>query len=436
MSDVTLEPIRRPFAATITPPGSKSLTNRALVLASLAAGPCDISNVLVADDTHVMLESLAQLRFRVEVDREAGSARVHGRGGRIDTGAADLFCGNSGTTIRFLTALCALGSGRFTLDGIARMRQRPIGVLSALLTTLGARISHPGADGFPPVRLDADGLAGGTIRYGSEVSSQYLSAILMVAPYARAGVRVELGADQTSWPYVAMTLSLMARFGITPELVLDSATGHPTTIVVPRGTYGPTAYAVEPDASSASYFLAAAAINPGAKVTVEGLGAASLQGDVKVAGVLQRMGADVVLGRDVITVTGPPTLTGIDVDLAGMPDMAQTLAVVSAFAVGRSTLRGLHTLRVKETDRIAALSHELRKLGATVGVDGDTVTVTPPAPGRLAPASIDTYDDHRMAMSFAVAGTRARGITIRDVECVGKTYPRFFEDLRTVITTG
>ena len=436
MSDVTLEPIRRPFAATITPPGSKSLTNRALVLAALAAGACDVSNILVADDTAVMLESLQQLRFRVEIDREAGTTRVHGGGGRIDAESAELFCGNSGTTIRFLTALCALGSGRFTLDGVPRMRERPIGVLTTLLTTLGARVSHPGAVGFPPVRLDAHGLDGGTIRYGSEVSSQYLSAILMVAPYARSGVRVELGADQTSWPYVAMTLSLMARFGVTPELIRETPAGRPTAIVVPRGTYAPTAYAVEPDASSASYFLAAAAVNPGAKVTVEGLGASSLQGDVKFAGVLHDMGADVVLGQDVITVTGPPALTGIDVDLAGMPDMAQTLAVVSAFAAGRSTLRGLHTLRVKETDRIAALSQELRKLGATVDVDGDVVRVTPPAHGRLTPAVIDTYDDHRMAMSFAVAGTRARGITIKNAECVAKTYPRFFDDLKSVTTTG
>jgi 3-phosphoshikimate 1-carboxyvinyltransferase len=436
MSDVTLEPIRRPFASTITPPGSKSLTNRALVLAALAAGPCEVSNILVADDTQVMLESLQQLRFRVDVDREAGTARVHGLGGRIDADAAELFCGNSGTTIRFLTALCALGSGRYTLDGVPRMRERPIGVLTTLLTALGARISHPGVAGFPPVRLDAQGLTGGTIRYGSEVSSQYLSAILMVAPYARNGVRVELGADQTSWPYVAMTLSLMARFGVTPELICETPTGRPMAVVVPHGIYAPTAYAVEPDASSASYFLAAAAVNPGAKVTVEGLGASSLQGDVKFAGVLHDMGAHVVLGQDVITVTGPPALTGIDVDLAGMPDMAQTLAVVSAFARGRSTLRGLHTLRVKETDRIAALSQELRKLGATVEVSGDTVAVTPPARGELASAAIDTYDDHRMAMSFAVAGTRARGITIRNAECVAKTYPRFFDDLKSVTTAG
>ncbi len=398
MTDVTIDPIPYPFAATITPPGSKSLTNRALVLAALAAGTCDITNVLVADDTEVMLDSLARLGFRLEIDHETSTVRVHGRGGRIDMEAAELFCGNSGTTIRFLTALCALGHGRFTLDGIARMRQRPIGALTELLKTLGARVGHsPGADGFPPVHLDADGLAGGSIRYGSEVSSQYLSAVLMVAPYARSEVRVDLAPNQTSWPYVAMTLQLMERFGVTPALARDAATGHPSRITVPCGTYAATRYTVEPDASNASYFLAAAAINPAAKIT---------------------------------------TLEGVDVDLAHMPDMAQTLAVVALFATGRSTIRGLHTLRVKETDRVAALSAELTKLGAAVDVAGDALTITPPPDGRIAPASIATYDDHRMAMSFAVAGTRARGVTIRDIECVTKTYPRFFDDLKRVTTTG
>ncbi|MBM3219973.1 MAG: 3-phosphoshikimate 1-carboxyvinyltransferase [Candidatus Rokubacteria bacterium] len=439
MSDLTLEPLRQPFAARITPPGSKSLTNRALVLGALAAGPCEISNILVADDTAVMLDGLKRLGFALEADRAEGAAdtgtlRIEGRAGTIPASRAELFCGNSGTTIRFLTAMCALGRGRYTLDGVPRMRQRPIGALTALLTTLGARITHePGADGFPPVHVEAGGLRGGTIAYGSEVSSQYLSAVLMAAPCAAAGVRVELTGVQTSWPYVAMTLQLMARFGVTPALETDAATGAPRRIVVTPARYAPTRYAVEPDASNASYFLAAAAVNPGAKVTIEGLGNTSLQGDVGFASVLRRMGADVVIGTDFITVTGPAAITGIDVDLSGMPDMAQTLGVVGAFASGRTTIRGLRTLRVKETDRIDALSRELRKLGAGVDVEGDALTITP-APGRS--AAIDTYDDHRMAMSFAVAGTRIPGVTIRDVECVGKTYPRFFADLKSVITSA
>jgi 3-phosphoshikimate 1-carboxyvinyltransferase len=436
MSDVRIDPVGKPFAATITPPGSKSLTNRALVLAALADGTCDVSNVLFADDTDVMLESLARLSFRLTIDRDAGTVHVHGRGGRIDSDAAELFCANSGTTIRFLTALCALGHGRFTLDGVARMRQRPIGALTGLLKTLGARVSHPGADGFPPVRIDADGLAGGIVRYGKEASSQYLSAILMIAPYAQSALRIELAPKQTSWPYVAMTMQLMERFGVTPQVTRDSVSGEPKQIVVARGAYAPTRYVVEPDASNASYFLAAAAVNPGSKVTIEGLDRSSLQGDVGFADVLHRMGADLVFGQSCITLGGPASLHPVDVDLSGMPDMAQTLGVVALFATGRSALRGLRTLRVKETDRIAALATELKKLGASIYVDGDAMSITPPTRGNLASASIATYDDHRMAMSFAVAGTRVRGITIRDVECVSKTYPRYFHDLKTVTTTG
>ena len=435
MSDVTLTPVRGAFRATVTPPGSKSLTNRALVLAALAVGPCELGNVLVADDTEVMLASLERLGFRLDVDREAGTVRVHGRGGRIEVDTAELFCGNSGTTIRFLAALCALGHGRFTLDGVPRMRERPIGALSALLESLGARVTYPGGrDGFPPVHVAAGGLAGGTVRYGSEVSSQYLSAILMVAPYARSDVHVELGRAQTSWPYVAMTMQLMQRFGVTPRLLTDPCTTEPTGIVVARGAYAATRYRVEPDASGASYFLAAAALTPGGTVTIDGLGAASLQGDVGFADLLRRMGAAVRVDSDTVTVTGSAALAGIDVDLAGMPDMAQTLAVVAIFARSPTRMRGLRTLRVKETDRIAALSTELKKLGALVSVADDTVTVTPPEPGTLAGACIDTYDDHRMAMSFALAGTRISGVTIRGAECVSKTYPRFFEDLERVTT--
>jgi len=256
----------------------------------------------------------------------------------------------------------------------------------------------------------------------------------MVAPYADREVCVDLTADQTSWPYVAMTMQLMARFGVVPLVVDEPTSRRPRRIVVPTGAYAPASYAVEPDASNASYFLAAAAVNPGSKVTIDGLARGSLQGDVGFADVLHRMGADLVFGGDVVTITGPSTLRGIDVNLGGMPDMAQTLGVVCLFATEPSTIRGLHTLRVKETDRIAALSTELTRLGAHVDVRGDAVIITPPA--RIVPAAIDTYDDHRMAMSFAVAGTRAPGITIRDVECVKKTYPAFFQDLRRLHGNG
>ncbi len=431
MSDLSIDPIPAPFTATLSPPGSKSLTNRALVLAALADGPCELTNVLFADDTRVMLEGLTRLGFTVEIDEANVRVRVAGAGGKIPASDAELFCGNSGTTIRFLTALASLGKGTFTLDGIARMRQRPIGALTGLLKHLGARTSHsPEAEGFPPVQVHADGLVGGILRYGNEVSSQYLSAILMVAPYARHEVRIDLEPNQSSWPYVAMTMQLMDHFGVTPELVRDRQTHEPKQIIVPRGTYRATDYTIEPDASNATYFLAAAAISPGSKVTIENLGKRSLQGDVGFADVLHRMGASLVFGTDFVTIKGTEDLEGIDVNLNAMPDTAQTLTVVALFAKGHTTIRGLHTLRVKETDRLAALKNELTRLGAQIEIEGDTLIVNPPEDNKLRPARIDTYDDHRMAMSFSIAGTRASGVTIKDVECVNKTYPHFFEDLK------
>lgn len=434
MSDLTIEPISKPFTATVTPPGSKSLTNRALVLAALTDGTCELTNVLFADDTRVMLDGLQKLGFAVQIDEPNTTVRVTGMGGKIPVSSAELFCGNSGTTIRFLTAMCALGNGSYTLDGIARMRQRPIRQLVDLLKNLGVRTEYLAEEGFPPIRVDARVLPGGIVRYGAAQSSQYLSAMLMIAPFAKLEVRIDLERNQTSWPYVPMTMQLMDHFHVTPELIRDPMTGQPKQIIIPQFKYKAADYAVEPDASNASYFLAAAAINPGSKVTIEKLGKNSLQGDVGFADVLHKMGADLVFGKDFITIKGTDTLEGIDVDMSAMPDMAQTLAVVCAFASEPSTLRGLHTLRVKETDRIAALSNELHKLGVEVDIDGDNaMTITPPEENKLKPASIDTYDDHRMAMSFAVAGTRSWGVRINDVECVNKTYPGFFADLRKMI---
>lgn len=421
-----------PFRAAITPPGSKSLTNRALVLAALADGTSTLRNVLFADDTHVMLDCLARLGFDVNIDHASHVVTVAGRGGIIPTPSAELYCGNSGTTIRFVSALCALGKGAYVLDGNPRMRQRPIGGLVDILHNLGVRIAYRINPGTPPIEILADGLPGGFLRYGAEQSSQFLSAALMAAPYARNEVRVELVGQQTSWPYVAMTMQLMDIFHHTPELE-RTPTGDPKAIIVPRGTYRAIEYDVEPDASNATYFLAMAAIHPGSRVTVEKLGKKSLQGDVGFADVLHRMGADLLFGPDFITIIGTSELRGIEVDLLEMPDTAQTLAAVALFAKGPTTIRGLHTLKVKETDRLEALATELRKLGATAEATGDTLTITPPANNQLTPASIATYDDHRMAMSFAVAGTRSPGVTILDPQCTNKTYPTYFDDLRKVI---
>jgi 3-phosphoshikimate 1-carboxyvinyltransferase len=428
MSEIRLDPIARPFTITMTTPGSKSLTNRALVLAAQADGTSRLTNVLFADDTLVMLECLGRLGFDVRVDRAESAVLVHGKPGTVPASSGELFCGNSGTTIRFLTALCALGRGQFNLDGIPRMRQRPIGQLVELLRNLGARVDYPMEEGFPPVLIHADGLAGGYIRFGSAQSSQFLSAVLQVAPYARHEVRVDLESPQTSWPYVSMTMRLMDEFGVTPELIRDKITGEPRQIIIPREAYRGTDYPIEPDASNACYFLAAAALHPESKVTIRGLGKYSLQGDLAFADVLRRMGADVSVDADSVTVEGTGTVEGIDVDMSAMPDQAQTLAVVALFADGQTTITGLHTLRLKETDRVAALAAELKKLGADVEINGDDLTISPP--DSIRPAAIDTYDDHRMAMSFALAGTNAIGISIRDPECVNKTYPAFFEDLR------
>jgi len=427
MESLLIEPFSKPFDLTFTPPGSKSLTNRALVLAALSDGPCVLSNALFADDTRVMIDGLQKLGFDVTPDESAKTIRVVGRNGEVPAKSAELFCGNSGTTIRFLTALCALGRGEYTLDGIPRMRQRPIGPLVTMLKNLGVRFSFGGEEGYPPITIHGDGFAGGLVKFGSETSSQFLSALLHVAPFARNEVIIDLVGKQTSWPYVAMTMRLMDVFHHMCELTRDPQTGEPTQIAVPVGTYRRDEYLVEPDASNASYFLALAALHKGSKITIEGLGKRSLQGDVGFADLLHQMGAQLVFGGDFITVTGTGELNGIDADLSTMPDVAQTLAVVALFAEGETVMRGLHTLRVKETDRLAALQNELAKLGAEIDISGDTMTITPPEKYNV--ASIDTYDDHRMAMSFALAGTKTAGVRINDPKCVNKTYPNYFEDL-------
>jgi 3-phosphoshikimate 1-carboxyvinyltransferase len=431
MPDITIQPAERVFSASITPPASKSLTNRALVLAAMGDGASRLRNVLIADDTRVMIDGLKKLGFELEIDEPGETVTVHGMGGKIPSSSAELFCGNSGTTIRFLTALCALGRGKYHLDGIERMRQRPIGELVQLLKDMGVRCDYPGMIGYPPVQVNADGVPGGLIRFGAAQSSQFISAALMIGPYARHELKVDLIGPQTSWPYVAMTMQLMDTFGITPELIREPSTGEPKQIIIPQGTYSATDYVIEPDASNAAYFIAAAAIHEGAEVTIRGLGRQSLQGDIGFAEVLRRMGAGVAVRRDSLTVTGSGRLNGIDVDLAPMPDTAQTLAAISLFAEGKTVIRGLRTLRVKETDRLEALSNELTRLGANIKIDVDVLWIEPPK--EIQPAAIQTYDDHRMAMSFALVATKAPGIVIKDCQCVNKTYPNYFEDLNKVL---
>jgi 3-phosphoshikimate 1-carboxyvinyltransferase len=412
-----------PMRGTIRPPGSKSITNRALVCATLADGESLLTGSLDSDDTRVMIEALRQLGIAVEHDPAAATIRVIGCGGRLPAARADLYVANSGTTVRFLTAMLALGNGVYRLDGAPRMRQRPIKDLLDALSQLGIEASCESPGGCPPVIVQGRGLRGGRATIAGDISSQFLSGLLLAAPYADAGVELLVEGTLVSQPYIDMTLAVMASFGVRVE------TAEPCRFHVPVRHYRGMCYAVEPDASAASYFFAAAAITQG-EITVEGLSRDSLQGDVAFCDCLARMGCDVRYAADRITVVGRP-LAGIEVDMNAVSDTAQTLGAVALFAAGPTTIRGVAHIRHKETDRIHALAVELRKLGAEVEERSDGLTITPRS---LHGAEIDTYDDHRMAMSLALAGLVVPGVVIRDPGCTAKTYPRFFEDLRTLIT--
>lgn len=416
---IEISPVVGPIAGEVTPPGSKSLTNRALICAALADGPSRLTGALDSDDTRVMIQGLRALGIAVQ-DSEAGrTLEVRGCGGRIPSSQADLFTGNSGTTMRFLAAVAALGQGTYRLDGVPRMRQRPIGDLLDALRQLGAEARSEAEEGFPPVRLRAAGLAGGTVEIAGQTSSQFLSGLLMAAPCARGPVTLRVRGPLVSQPYVRMTLAVMRAFGVeVPHTDLREF------FIVPA-QYKAIIYPVEPDASAASYFFAAAAIT-GGQVTVRGLSRNSLQGDVRFCDLLEQMGCRVEYEADAITVHGGRQLRGIDADMNDISDTVPTLAAVALFAAGATTIRGVAHVRHKETDRIEAVAAELRKLGATVEVFDDGLRIVP---GTLRGAEIFTYDDHRMAMSLALVGLRVPGVRILDPGCTAKTYPQYFDDL-------
>ena len=367
-----------------------------------------------------MVDALRQLGLSVEHDAARATISVAGCGGCSPITEANLYVANSGTTVRFLTAMLALGGGTYRLDGTPRMRQRPIGDLLDALRQLGGDVVSEQATGCPPVIVRARGLSGGRAVVAGSISSQFLSALLMAAPYARSTVELAVQGELVSQPYVKITLAVMASFGV--EVSAEDAAQF--TIPAPRH-YRATAYAIEPDASAASYFFAAAAI-AGGSVTVEGLSRGSLQGDVAFCDCLQRMGCEVRYAQGSITVTAGP-LRGIEVDMNAISDTVQTLAAVTLFADGPTTIRGVAHIRHKETDRIGALAAELRKFGAEVEEYDDGLKIMP---GRLHDATIKTYDDHRMAMSMALVGLKVPGVVICDPGCVAKTYPNFFRDLK------
>jgi 3-phosphoshikimate 1-carboxyvinyltransferase len=430
---LTVAPIDR-LQGTLALPGSKSLSNRILLLSALAEGRTEVTGVLDSEDTQVMLAALRALGVGVRGEPGRGAMWIDGKAGALTapgTDPVELFLGNAGTAMRPLTAVLAAGQGTFVLTGVPRMHERPIGDLVTGLRQLGGRLTYLGTDGYPPLRIEAAGLAGGAARVSGATSSQFLSALLMAAPLARGPVTIEITDTLVSAPYVTMTLALMARFGVP---VAESAMRR-FEVPAPRRYRSPGRVLVEGDASSATYFLAGAAIT-GGTVRVEGCGSDSLQGDARFAQVLERMGARTRYEPATIEVTGGAPLSGIDVDMAAMPDAAMTLAVVALFARGATTVRGIGNWRVKETDRLAAVSTELRKLGARTEAGADSLVVHPPE--RIQPASIATYDDHRMAMAFALAACGGAPVVIENPACVAKTFPEYFDELErlTVRATG
>jgi 3-phosphoshikimate 1-carboxyvinyltransferase len=441
MSDVTypaeleVVPLAGPPGATVTVPGSKSITNRALVLAALGCAHgcqgCELEGALFSEDTDVMTAALRQLGFYAAPRRDlvAPVMKVFRR--ESDPGLlfgpdADLFVGNSGTTIRFLTAMLALGRGRYRLDGVPRMRERPIGDLLDALRQLGVDARSEFDNGCPPVVITANGIRGGDVRIKADISSQYLSALLMAAPFADGETVIRVEGPCVSEPYIAMTLEMLDQWGLSVRVEAGPVYRIAGRQRV-RSTDGDAkyvAYVIEPDASAASYFWAAAAIS-GGRVTVSGLDRTSLQGDVRFVDVLARMGCRVEDHEAGTTVHGS-ALRGVDVDMNDISDTVMTLGAVACFADGPTTIRNVAHIRHKETDRISALATELRKLGADVEERPDGLTITP---RPLRGCAVDTYHDHRMAMSLALVGLKVPGVVITNPGCVAKTYPGFWRDL-------
>ncbi|MDD2928610.1 MAG: 3-phosphoshikimate 1-carboxyvinyltransferase [Sideroxydans sp.] len=410
---------------TVRLPGSKSISNRVLLLAALSDGVTVVRDLLKSDDTDRMLEALATLGISVESLGD-NAYRITGCAGDFPNKDAKLFLGNAGTAFRPLTAALALSGGSYELSGVARMHERPIGDLVDALRQLGADIKYLGNEGFPPLMISPAKLAGDTVKIRGDVSSQFLSGLLMALPLLNRPVTVKVIGDLISQPYVDITVLMMAEFGVS---VLgdfyDSG-------VRAQGEYcSPGTIYVEGDASSASYFLAAGAIG-GGPVRVEGMGRDSVQGDKRFAEEMEKMGVRITMGPNWMEATGPEDgkLKAIDLDCNHIPDAAMTLAVAALFADGTTTLRNIASWRVKETDRIAAMATELRKVGATVEEGADYIRITPPL--QIQHAAIDTYDDHRMAMCFSLAAFGGAGVRINDPKCVAKTYPNYFEEFKKI----
>ncbi|QDT61047.1 3-phosphoshikimate 1-carboxyvinyltransferase [Stieleria bergensis] len=453
-SKVSVQP-GGPVRGTIRPPGSKSITNRALICAGMTPGQSHVTGALRSEDTAVMIDSLQRCGVQISVEAAGTQLNVNGdcwanRASSTVTerDCQELFIANSGTTVRFLTAALSAAGGHYQLQGVPRMHQRPIGdLIDALQPVQQGNLTALSADGCPPVLIQSQGWNGKTIQVGGSISSQYLSGLMMACPIAAGQLQAATGKPQSitvevigelvSKPYVDMTANVMRSFGAEVQLTYDdnaTAEGVSATVTI-DGNYQASQYAIEPDASAASYFWAAAAIT-GGEVTVEGLTPDAMQGDVGFCEVLAKMGCKLAVGSDSMTISGRAS-QGIDIDMNAISDTVQTLAVVALFADGPTRVRGVAHNRYKETDRIGDLATELRKLGARVDEHEDGLTITPPpqsaSGSSLSPAVLETYHDHRMAMSLSLAGLRQPGVQILDPACTGKTYPQFFADLEALI---
>lgn len=409
--------INFPINADVEIPGSKSITNRALMVAALAQGVSTLENALFSDDTHWFSTCLDRLGIPVSSEPDAARFQVTGLGGETPASQADLFVGNAGTAARFITALVALGRGHYRLDGIPRMRERPMGELLAVLQAAGAEVEFEGQPGYMPYTLHSRGFGGGHIRLKANQTSQQVSALLMIAPYAQEDTLIEITGELVSRSYIAITRQVMADFGV------QVTEPEPNRFQIKAGQrYQPRHYIVEPDASNASYFLAAAAVT-GGRVRVNHLSAHSCQGDAQFIEVLAAMGCQVRATSDYIEVIGPSQLRGLEVDMNDMSDLVQTLTAIAPFASSPVVIRNVEHIRYKETERIKAVVTELQRLGATVEELADGLKIYP---SSLHPAAVETYDDHRMAMAFAVTGLKSPGVSLKQPDCTRKTFPDFF----------
>ncbi|MBJ2138578.1 3-phosphoshikimate 1-carboxyvinyltransferase [Paraglaciecola chathamensis] len=413
------------ISGTVNVPGSKSLSNRALLLAAVAKGETHLTNLLDSEDIRHMLKALTQLgvEYRLSDDKTECWVKGLGQGFNVDT-AQSLFLGNAGTAMRPLCAVLATSNGEFELTGEPRMEERPIGALVDSLRQAGAEITYLKNDGYPPLKMTGSALKGGKISVEGTVSSQFLTALLMAAPLFESDTEINIVGELVSKPYIDITLNTMAQFGI--EVVNND---YQSFVVIGNQQYQAAGdFLVEGDASSASYFLAAGAIK-GGTVRVTGVGKKSIQGDIRFADVLEKMGANITWGDDYIEVTGAP-LTAVDMDMNHIPDAAMTIATTALFAEGTTSIRNIYNWRVKETDRLAAMACELRKVGADVIEGHDYITITPPK--QLIQTDIDTYDDHRVAMCFSLVALSDTPVTINDPDCTAKTFPDYFTRLKQI----